>query len=306
MEFEKLVHGYISECRTRGVGEQTILVRELFLLRWGVWLRSSSVRMRIEDVTGEAIIKFLKRESVFKSKATVSRTMSHLRCFGDFLNREGTWKRNHVKWMRGPRMVIGPHCTKALKPNEIERMLEESFKWRDRHLQYLWPAMLICFYSLGLRRGEALRLNFSDWDAKEKTLRVLSTKSGRERFLPAPESLFRAMDAYILARHRVLAVRNRLDESALFVNRIGERLTANSCSLGAKRIAVRAGVESFHIHRLRHTCASQLVANGVTLPIVKMVLGHAVIDTTSRYVQVSGPDRRKAIELHPINQILGA
>ncbi|NJM09472.1 MAG: tyrosine-type recombinase/integrase [Bdellovibrionaceae bacterium] len=69
-------------------------------------------------------------------------------------------------------------------------------------------------------------------------------------------------------------------------------------------MALKIGLESFHIHHLRHTCATQLLENGVSLATVKMVLGHACIETTTRYVEVSGPERRKAMELHPINRIL--
>lgn len=304
--YEQLVSGYLNECRSRSVGESTIKVREHLLIRWGNWLRSSSVKLRVEDVNGESILKFLKKESVFKSKATVAGKMSGLRCFGDYLNREGIWKRNHVRWMKSPKLNVGSHCNKALRREEIERVLEAAFRCRDRHFQYLWPAMLICFYSLGLRRGEVLRLNLADWDPKEKTLRVSSTKSGWDRYLPAMESLHRAMEAYVLARHRVLAEKEKLDQEALFINRNGDRVNDQSCSMALRKLAARAGVDRFHIHRLRHTCATDLVASGVSLPIVKMVLGHASIDTTSRYVQVSGPDRRRAIDLHPINEFLGA
>lgn len=306
MEFEKLVSGYIAECRSRCINEGTIKTRERFLLRWGIWLRSSGVSVKLTEVNGETIVAFLKREAAFKSKATTAGMLSHLRCFGDYLNRQGVWSRNYARWMRGPRLVVGSHCAKALKKEEIEKVLTESFKCRDRHFQYLWPAMLICFYSLGLRRGEVLRLNTADWNAKEKTLRISCTKSGWDRFLPVSESLCRALEAYLLARHRVLSTKGKLDEPALFINRNGERMSAHACSIGMQNISKRAGVERFHVHRLRHTCASELVASGVSLPLVKLVLGHASIDTTTRYVQVSGPDRRKAIDLHPINQFLGA
>lgn len=306
MEYEKLVRKYIEECRARGVGECTLQSRESYLLRFGVWLRTSSNRPPLNEVTGETIMTFLKMDSTFKAKATIAGRMSHLRCFGDFLNREGVWRRNYVRWLRGPRLLFGTHKTKALSREEIEKVIEAAFAAKAGILRHLWPVMIMCFFTLGLRRGELLRLNLLDWSPKEKTLRISSTKSNWDRYLPVPTSLTHVLEAYVLARHRLLAGKNRLDEPALFVNIKGERVSENSCSVGIQKIAERAGVEKFHVHRLRHTCATELVANGVSLPVVKKVLGHACYMTTARYVQVSGPERKRAVELHPINQMLGA
>jgi site-specific recombinase XerD len=302
--FEKLVEGYLNECRSRSVNESTIRIREKTLLKWGVWLRTSGLGRPIADVNAEVILKFLKTDSVFKAKSTVAGTMSTLRCFGEYLSREGIWKMNYLRWMPSPKIRVGKHVPKAFKKVEVERMLAETFNHRDRLHQYLWPALFLCLYSLGLRRNELLRLDLADWNAKEQTLRVSSTKSGWDRYLPLAESVSRALEAYLPARHRVIAEHLKLDQPALFVNRSGERLSAMSCSIKMKKIALKSGLESFHVHQLRHTCATQLLENGVPLPTVKMVLGHACIETTVRYVEVSGPERRKAMDLHPINQIL--
>jgi integrase/recombinase XerD len=304
--FEKLVEGYSGESRSRGVSEGTIKTRERFLFKWGVWLRTSGLGRPITEVNAEIILKFLKSNSVFKSKATVAGEMSSLRCFGEYLSREGVWQKNYLRWMPSPKLRVTKHVPKVLKKADIEKMLEETFNQRDRLHQYLWPTIFLCIYSLGLRRGELVRLNYSDWNVKENTLRVTSTKSGWERYLPVPDSVSRALEAYLPARHRVLAHHQRLDQPALFVRNSAERLPAAVLSAKFKKMALKIGLESFHVHQLRHTCATQLLENGVPLPTVRMVLGHVCIETTNRYVEVSGPERRKAMALHPINMVLGA
>jgi site-specific recombinase XerD len=89
--FEKLVEGFVQECKSRGVSEGTIRTRERFLLNWGVWLRTSGCGTPIEEVNAEVIQKFLKGRSIFKATATVAGEISQLRCFGDYLNRQGIW-----------------------------------------------------------------------------------------------------------------------------------------------------------------------------------------------------------------------
>jgi integrase/recombinase XerC len=59
------------------------------------------------------------------------------------------------------------------------------------------------------------------------------------------------------------------------------------------------------VHQLRHTCASDLLENGTSLPEVQGILGHACIQSTCRYIHIAGPERKAAMALHPINSILG-
>jgi site-specific recombinase XerD len=58
------------------------------------------------------------------------------------------------------------------------------------------------------------------------------------------------------------------------------------------------------LHQFRHTCASDLLEAGVRLPEVQRMLGHQVISTTVRYLHLSDPQRRTAINLHPMNNWL--
>jgi integrase/recombinase XerD len=58
------------------------------------------------------------------------------------------------------------------------------------------------------------------------------------------------------------------------------------------------------LHQFRHTCASDLLESGVSLPEVQQLLGHATVVTTTRYLQIADPERAKAIKLHPLNDHL--
>jgi site-specific recombinase XerD len=68
-------------------------------------------------------------------------------------------------------------------------------------------------------------------------------------------------------------------------------------------IARRAGLDDrVTAHVLRHSFASTLVRGGTGLVIAAELLGHARLETTRAYTRPSAEDRRKAVELLPVDE----
>ena len=59
----------------------------------------------------------------------------------------------------------------------------------------------------------------------------------------------------------------------------------------------KAGIEDFHIHDLRHTCAAWLVTAGVPLTEVRDLLGHSTITMTERYAHLAPENVRASVKL---------
>jgi site-specific recombinase XerD len=170
----------------------------------------------------------------------------------------------------------------------------------------LWVTLLSVFYGTGMRRGDVFRLDVSDWCREEGLILVRNSKTGQERRVPVPAVTWQCLEAYLPKRQNHLEALGRSDESALFVNRYGGRLTASAISRGIQKLGSGCSETPITMHQFRHTCASDPLEAGVRLPDVQQLLGHQTVSTTMRYLHVADPQLHQAVKVHPLNEILAA
>ncbi len=206
--------------------------------------------------------------------------------------------------MKGPKVSPYSRLPKRIDRSHMEAMWLEATRRRGDYSAHLWVTILALLYGTGLRRGELARLDIDAYDRTEGTLRIDGRKTGHQRCLPLPETVLRCLEAYLPLRHNQLEQIGLIDERALLISRIGKRLSSFAISNGVHTISRSAQVPMHSLHQFRHTCASDLLEAGVHLAEVQRILGHCVIATTVRYVHIADPQRRAAIELHPIKQWL--
>jgi site-specific recombinase XerD len=206
--------------------------------------------------------------------------------------------------MKGPKVSPYSRLPKRIDRSHMEAMWLEATRRRGDYSAHLWVTILALLYGSGLRRGELSRLDIDAYDRTEGTLRINGRKTGYQRCLPLPETVLRCLEAYLPLRHNQLEQIGLIDERALLISRNGKRLSSFAISNGVHTISRSAQVPMHSLHQFRHTCASDLLEAGVHLAEVQRILGHCVIATTVRYVHIADPQRRAAIELHPVNQWL--
>ena len=93
--WDRLLDSYMEEYRARGVSPQTIAYTEARLNKWGRWLKGQRPRIGIEDIDAEMLTQYTGKRASFRSKATVSATLSSMRGFGDYLVRKGCGRSTH-------------------------------------------------------------------------------------------------------------------------------------------------------------------------------------------------------------------
>ena len=176
--------------------------------------------LALEQVTYQDLRAFLATALKKNRKTTVARKLSALRTFFKYLQRQGVLAHNPAKLAPSPKLEkVLPHY---LSVDEAFHLLGEPKgddfgTCRDK-------AVLEVFYGGGLRLSELAGLNLGDVDLAPGVLRVWG-KGAKERLAFLGEPAKEALTAYLPLRQRFLAGHGTGDETALFINSRGRRLS---------------------------------------------------------------------------------
>ena len=109
----------------------------------------------------------------------------------------------------------------------------------------------------------------------------------RRRDITIPKEALKSLEKY-LDEARPRLVHNNKDEKAIFLNRLGKRLTRQGFWQILKTYARKANLDSkVTSHTLRHSYATHMLNKGANLHEVQKSLGHASVSTTQVYAQLS-------------------
>jgi integrase len=202
------------------------------------------------------------------------------------------YARSELGWsipnpVEGRRLQEPEGRVRWLQPAEAQALLAAAAgNQRAPHLEDFIRLAL----HTGMRRGEMLGLEWRrvDLQAGLICLEGIHTKAGKRRSVPLNADARQA----IIGRARFRA-QHCPDSPWVFCKRRGRRI--GSVRRSFMEACSTAGIEDFHIHDLRHTCAAWLVTAGVPLPEVRDLLGHGSITMTERYAHLAPENVREAV-----------
>lgn len=142
--------------------------------------------------------------------------------------------------------------------------------------------MIALAYGAGLRVGEVVNLKLRDIDFNTKTIRITRGKGGKQRNTLLPEKLIVHLKRYCLGKGY---------GDLVFESERGGKMTTRTVQLIFARALKRSGVaKAASFHSLRHSFATHLLQNGVSIRYVQELLGHSSIKTTQLYTRVHAAD----------------
>lgn len=187
---------------------------------------------------------------------------------------------------------LGDREIDVLYPEEADSLLAaatseiQNPKSKDTLTHLRDAAILEVLYSTGLRVSELIRLDRDDVRKNSNEV-VVRGKGNKVRVVFLSASAHGAVQAYAAARGDI--------DPALFVrhgpnaaNLQDLRLTPRSVQRMIKKYAALAGLtKQVTPHTLRHSHATDLLANGADVRQVQALLGHASITTTQVYTHLT-------------------
>lgn len=217
-----------------------------------------------------------------RAASTISRCIVSIRSYFQYLTQEKVLSGNPADGLDAPK--LDKRLPQVLTIDETELLLESAAGISPAGIRD--KAMLEMLYATGIRVTELISLDLADVNPELGYVHCASHTS-RERIIPLGETAAKYLTVYLETMRPVLLKQSE-NETALFINHLGTRLTRQGFWKIIKKYAREANIEKeITPHTLRHSFATHLLDNGADLRSVQEMLGHADIATTQIYTHMT-------------------
>ncbi len=296
--FERRLSQYLEWLRFSHFSEGTAKDRQLRVRYFMAWCLERSL-LRPTEITKPILERFQaslfharrRRDGLPLSVASQRNFLTSVKGFFRWLSRS-----NHVLFNPAADLIL-PRLSRRLPKHvlneaEAERVInlpnvETPLGLRDR-------AILETLYSTGVRRMELITLRLYDIDRERGTLMVREGKGRGQRVVPIGDRALGWVEKYLAEVRSTLVVEP--DEGYIFLTYAGAGFDPNSLTILAGTYVRRAELGKVGaVHLFRHTAATVMLEHGADIRFIQAMLGHAKLETTQLYTQVS---IRKLKEVH--------
>jgi integrase/recombinase XerD len=215
------------------------------------------------------------------ANSTVARKTAAIRSFCSHLKDEGILRSDPSSALPSPR--VAKSIPKAMTRDEVELLLAQPERANGAE-SVRDQAMLALLYASGLRVTELVSLDVVDVDLEKSIIRC-NGRQGRSREIFLDQRVAEIVQMYVEGARP--AIGRGANETALFLNHRGQRLTRQGFWLILKGYAAEAGIDDITPHTLRHSFATHQLLDGKDLSEVQRALGHVSISTTQVYEQLA-------------------
>lgn len=155
-------------------------------------------------------------------------------------------------------------------------------------------ALFTAYLGTGCRVSELINLDITDVCFESSSF-IVTRKGGDEQEIFMPVQVENEMFTYMQER---VENEKAADEKALFVSRLGKRMTAQGVEKILKKYCATVGIfdsDKARPHALRRTFACNLIADGIDIKMVAELMGHKNIEVTHKYYTQYAIEKRKEV-----------
>lgn len=182
------------------------------------------------------------------------------------------------------------HKVTYLTQDEINQMFDNIRK--DAHAKLLNRdiALFSLFLSTGLRNSALTQINIEDVDFSNNTIKVIE-KGNKTRIIQFGTNMRQLLLSWLKDRELFF---QDTTTNALFISQLKERISIHTVGQLVEKYTKNIKGKHITPHKLRATACTIMSSNGVPIQVIKDMVGHENIQTTTRYVGVLEEERKQA------------
>lgn len=258
-------------------------------------------RLKISDITKEIVLNFLDEFIEKTRNASISsrnQRLTAIKSFAKFL----AWNcPDHIDWCHQIRLIPSKKTTQKqityMDREEIEALAEAPFNSENQKYAERDHIIILLMYNTGARVSEVINIHVGDIVMPKKRgmgTVTLHGKGRHERTCPL------WVDFWDLLKP---LMERREPNEFLFLNRFNRPMTRHCIYTLIKKYSDIISRKYPNLkgkrpspHTIRHTTATHLLNSGTDINTVRNWLGHASIDTTNIYAEISMDQKMKALK----------
>lgn len=275
---------YINFCNylmtKKGTSANTLSSYQRDLRQLMTYLQAKNIDAWTAVSDAELIRYFDSLKRANKSDATISRSMSTMRCFFKYLVSKKIVSASPMAGIKG--LKSEAKLPEILTSDEVELLLWQPDILTVKGIRD--KAMLEVLYASGIRVSELLTLKITDVNLDVGYL-MMNHHEDNERIIPLYNLAVQALRNY-LSESRPQLVESA-KENTLFLNATGQPMTRQGFWKLVKHYTASAKIEKDITPKtLRHSFATHLLENGADINMVKDMMGHSSITSTKVYAKL--------------------
>jgi integrase/recombinase XerD len=178
---------------------------------------------------------------------------------------------------------IQPFTTEEIKT--LQANIENTypnFTYLQREAKHEQLKLIFAlYYGCGLRRTEGGKLTVNDIDFDKRTIFIRQGKNYKDRIVPMNSGVYKALEHYIYNFRNL----QKLNHRRLFINTTG---TLNNSLKDLQQATNCEAIKNkrLTLHILRHSIATHLLQNGMSIESIALFLGHSSLESTQIYTHL--------------------